>query len=439
MAGPRNIPSVQVLSQHPSLADFSAPRRVAAARVAIAEGRVSITDPFDFVFRTKEILDAEAADSLCEVINCTGVILHTGAGRARLAPSAAAHLQRVAEGHAAVELDLSSGERGNRQSHVSGLLCEQTGAEAALVVNNCAAAVWLMLAALTQGREVLLSRGQMVEIGGSFRMPDIIRQSGATLVEVGCTNKTHLRDYELAVTENTAAVLRCHPSNFRQTGFVSQPSAAELRSFSDSRGLLFLDDHGSGGLVDLARFGLTKTVTLSEAVGHAHLVVASGDKLLGGPQAGLCLGRADLIAQMARHPLARALRVDKLTLAALEATLRLYRDGRELEIPTLAAMAVDLATVKRRAQRLARAVPGSLVSEGTTEVGGGSAPGEGLPTWRVGLAGSASAWAQKLRSHRPAVLGRIENDRFWLDPRTMTDVELGILRAILAAMGPQTS
>jgi L-seryl-tRNA(Ser) seleniumtransferase len=383
----------------------------------------------------EELAEAQAiklsSPSLKRVINLSGVILHTGLGRARLAPEAVSQLEAASSSHSAVEIDLETGARGDRQSHVRGLLLELTKAEDALVVNNAAAAVFLSLNALAVGRDVVLSRGQMVEIGGSFRLPDIVRQSGCNLVEVGCTNRTRLSDYQEVISENTAAILRCHPSNYKIVGFTSEPSAEEIGELCRKHGLAFLDDVGSGCIIDTTAFGLPKQPTLQESLeAGADVVMASGDKLLGGPQCGLILGRSETIAKIRKHPLARAVRVDKLTLAALEATLRLYSTGRETEIPTVRYLSRSLEEVRLLADKLAEAVGGSAVLEkASTEVGGGSLPGEGIETYRVGLqAGDLEALARELRQGDPAVLGYIEKDRLWLDPRTLDEDEVELVQ-----------
>lgn len=371
--------------------------------------------------------------SLSPVINASGVVLHTGLGRARM-PSAAAHqVFAAANNHASVEIDLETGKRGDRQEHVRTLLTDLTGAEDAFVVNNCAAALFLTLTTLASGQEVILSRGQMVEIGGSFRMPDIVRSSGCTLVEVGCTNKTRIRDYQEVLSSQTGAILRCHPSNFKIIGFTDEPTVAELASL----GTLLIDDLGSGCIVDTSRYGMSRQPTIQDSLrAGSHIVLSSGDKMLGGPQAGLILGKRDLLKPIRKHPLARAFRVDGLTLSALEATLKLYASGEEAEIPTLRYLARSLADVRRYALRLQKAYPGeAILAPGLTEIGGGSAPGVGIPTWRVGLASSdPDALAAKLRSSDPPVVGRIEEDLVWLDPRTVETDEVKLLCKILETL-----
>lgn len=437
------IPSVDELSRSGGLVEFPPAVRVDAARIAVAELREQalLSDEIEFSdFESLAYYRAAELTSLRTVpaINMSGVLLHTGLGRARLAPSAVDAVAAVAASHSVVELDLETGRRGSRIGHVEDLLCELTGAEAAFVVNNCAGAVFLTLAALCGGREVVLSRGQMVEIGGAFRMPDIVRESGCRLVEVGCTNKTRLTDFESVVSEDTAAFLRCHPSNFKIVGFSESPSAAELSELARRSGLILIDDVGSGCLVDTTQFGLERERTLRDAITDgADVVMASGDKLLGGPQAGIILGRWTLIDAIARHPLARALRIDKLTLAALEATLRIYREGREDEIPLLGYASRSLDEVKGYAERLCRAYPGaSEVVETETEVGGGSMPGSGIKSFSAALATeSPDELARALRLSNPPVICRVKDQSVLLDPRSAEDEEVSIVCGLLEGFG----
>jgi len=436
----RNLPKIDELASHPSLSAYPPKLRTKAARAAVYRLRNDIDAGVESRF-TPEVLAAQFAlaisgSSLKPAINLSGVILHTGLGRARLATGAANQMADVANAHANVELDLETGRRGDRQTHIRALLQELTGAEDALVVNNAAAGVLLTLTALCSAKEVILSRGQMVEIGGSFRMPDVVAQSGE-LVEVGCTNKTHLSDYENAITANTAAILRCHPSNFKIVGFSEEPSLESLAALAKKSNLLLIDDQGSGALIGLEQFGLSKQPTLPGSIaGGADIAIASGDKLLGGPQAGIIVGRKDLIAKIKKHPLARCVRIDKLTLAALEATLRLYSEGRELEIPTIRYLSRSSDGVKRMAIDIANAYkPGAVVEQGLTEIGGGSCPGEGIATWRVGLqTNDADALARKLRSANPPIVARIEDGKVWLDPRTLDDNELPDVLAVVSAL-----
>jgi L-seryl-tRNA(Ser) seleniumtransferase len=374
--------------------------------------------------RASTQLERRAAPSLRRVINASGVILQTNLGRAPLSKAAHRAMLDVAGAYSNLELDLESGERGSRHEHVRGLIRRTTGAEDGIVVNNNAAALLMVLQVFAAGRQVIVSRGQAVEIGGGFRIPDVLRQSGAQLVEVGTTNRTYARDYEAALTETSAAILRVHTSNFRVVGFTASPALAELAELSRKAGILLIDDLGSGCLVTTERFGIAHEPTVQESVAAgADLVLFSGDKLLGGPQAGIIAGRGELIEALRRHPLARALRVDKLTIAALNATLSSYAEGRELDdIPVWQMVGANLASLKRRAARWARAVrPVATVAPSMTMIGGGSAPGEGLRTWctAVTLPGLSTV-AHHLRTGEPAVVGRIEDGRLLLDPRTVS-------------------
>lgn len=359
------------------------------------------------------------------VINATGVIVHTNLGRAPLSQEALLAMEEVCRGYSNLELDLASGERGSRQSHVETLLCRLTGAEGALVVNNNAAAVLLALAALCRGREVLVSRGEAVEIGGGFRIPEVLAQSGARLVDVGTTNRTYLRDYEQAIGPETAAILRVHASNFRIVGFVHRVTLEELAQLAHQRGLLLLDDLGSGCLLETTQFGLAYEPRPQDAIkAGADLVFFSGDKLLGGPQAGIIVGRRTPIEAMRRHPLARAVRIDKANLAALQVTLLHYLRGEALaKVPVWRMIATPLQEVETRARRWAQAIRyATEVRPSLSMVGGGSLPGEGVPTAVLaipGRGGWVTALAQRLRQGLPPVVGRIEADALLLDPRTV--------------------
>lgn len=442
MADLRSLPKVDVLAASPMLTGFAARVRTAAARASVDELRQALrTNGQPVNLNDAERLAVEHAQRLSQssmkrVINASGVILHTGLGRARLAESAAQAIADAARDHSNTEIDLESGDRGDRQAHVRGLIQQLTGAEDALVVNNGAAAIQLSLAALCGGREVILSRGEMVEIGGAFRMPDIIQSSGCRLVEVGCTNKTRLSDYAERIGEDTAALVRCHPSNYRIVGFHESPSDAQLAALARENGLLFVYDLGNGCLWDLRQFGLPKETTVQEAVASgADVITFSGDKLLGGPQAGIIAGKKEAVRAIARHPLARVLRVDKLTMAGLEATLRIHAENRLDELPTYRYLARPLTEIERMANRIARAYPDAIIEEGFTEVGGGAAPGQGLPTMRVGLPTSdPDGLAKKLRQANPPILGRIEKGRVWLDPRTVEPSELKEIVAALEEM-----
>ncbi|SMC16333.1 L-seryl-tRNA(Sec) selenium transferase [Desulfacinum hydrothermale DSM 13146] len=386
--------------------------------------------------------------TLRPVVNATGIVVHTNLGRSLLAGESLARLQEVCRTYNNLEYDLAAGRRGSRYVHAEAVLREITGAEAALVVNNNAAAVFLVLNTLAKDREVIVSRGQLVEIGGSFRIPDVMAASGAILREVGCTNRTHLRDYEQAITEQTALLMKVHCSNYRVIGFTAEVSMEEMARLAHSRGLLAVEDLGSGSLVDVSPFGLPEEPTAQQALkAGADVVTFSGDKLLGGPQAGIILGRRDAIERCKKNPLTRALRVDKMTLAALEATLRLYRDERRAfsAIPTLRMIATPLEELHQRAQDLAQAISACdldqrltiRVEENFSQVGGGSLPERNLPTYVVSVQSShwsAARMEQRLRSHTPPVIGRIEADRFLMDVRTLQPGDSEILRDAFQAL-----
>jgi len=365
------------------------------------------------------------------VINATGVVLHTNLGRAPLSADAVEAMTVAARGYSDLELELESGERGSRQAYVASLLCQLTGAEAALVVNNNASAVTLGLAAIAQGKEVVVSRGEAVEIGGGFRIPDVLLQSGARLVEVGTTNRTYVSDYETAISEEAGALLKVHASNFRVVGFTHVPAISDLVVLGAKRGIPVLNDLGSGCLLETAEFGLAHEPTVQEGVAAGcDLLFFSGDKLLGGPQAGIVVGKKELVNRLERHPLARAVRIDKLGLAALTATLLHYlKDEATSTIPIWMMIASSGDELKRRAARWKRAIgsDASLV-QGESAIGGGSLPGETLPTWLVALSaanttGGAEALAARLRRSDPPVMARIQDDLVVLDPRTVLPEE----------------
>ena len=381
--------------------------------------------------------------SLTPVLNATGVVLHTNLGRAPLAASAIERVVAVARGYCNLEYRLDTGKRGSRHDHVAELLQTLTGAEAALVVNNNAAAVLLALGALASGREVIVSRGELVEIGGSFRIPDVMRASGARLVEVGTTNRTHLRDYETAIGADTALLMKVHQSNFAQIGFTAEVSAADLATLGRARSLPLMVDLGSGSLLPTASLGLEAEPTAIELVAAgADVVTISGDKLLGGPQAGILLLRGKIVDLMRAHPLLRALRPDKMTLAALEATLELYRDGAARDaVPTLRMLASDPALLRARAERLKAAITAlapSLVSEVIavrSAVGGGALPRSEPPSFAVALAHptlSAEALDQRLRAGKPPLVARIADGRVIADVRTLSDEDLDAAAGALA-------
>jgi L-seryl-tRNA(Ser) seleniumtransferase len=416
-----------------------------AARQAILAG--ATCPPVDALSRdVGERLAARLRPTLRPAINATGVIVHTNLGRAPLSAEARAAMDAVALGYSNLEYDLAAGQRGSRYVHAEESLCRLTGAEAALVVNNNAAAVLLILMTLAREQEVIISRGQLVEIGGGFRIPDVMRQSGATLVEVGTTNRTYVRDYEAAITESTAALMRVHRSNFRLLGFVHEPSLAEMVALATERDLLLFDDLGSGTLLDTEPYGLVHEPTIQESVAvGASLVSCSGDKLLGGPQAGLILGRADLIARLKKAPLTRALRVDKTTLAGLQATLRHYLLGEATEkVPVWRMIGQDGETLAERARAGVEALQGlgvaARVLSGQSAVGGGSLPGETLPTHLVALdTGSPDAVAARLRAGEPPVITRIEDGRLLLDPRTVLPEQEATLWRLVAEATQQAT
>ncbi len=409
----------------------------AVARAELAERRAELLagaeDEVDLVARARERL----RPSLRRVLNATGVIVHTNLGRAPLAPEARAAVARASDGYCNLEIDLAGGERASRHDHVEALLRELTGAEAAAVVNNCAAAVLLAVSALVgPGREVVVSRGQLIEIGGGFRMPDVVAQAGARLVEVGTTNRTRLADYQAALGPDSGAILRAHPSNFRTVGFVEDVDIEDLCVL----GVDVIDDIGSGVLADdLAVLGGEPAVRRSVRAGAA-VVTFSGDKLLGGPQAGIMVGGEEPIAACRRHPLARAVRIDKLSLAALEATLRLYRDPALAcrQLPVLAMLTLDGDELHVRAHRLAAAVDGEVITA-VARVGGGALPLLELPGPAVALdpgPAGADALAAALRAGEPPLLGRIERGRVLLDPRTLAPGEVdAAAAAVLAVRG----
>ena len=409
----------------------------AVARAELRDRRAEILagaeNEVDLVAGARERL----RPSLRRVLNATGVIVHTNLGRAPLAPTARAAVARAARGYTNLELDLAGGGRSSRHDHVEGLLRELTGAEASAVVNNCAAAVLLAVSALAgPGREVIASRGQLIEIGGGFRMPEVVAQAGARLVEVGTTNRTRLADYEAALGPETGALLRAHPSNFRAVGFVEEVDVEALCGL----GVAVIDDVGSGVLADgLDVLAGEPSVRRSVRAGAA-LVAFSGDKLLGGPQAGILVGTEAAVTACRRHPLARAVRIDKLSLAALEATLALYRDPAlaRSALPVLAMLTVDDAELRSRADRLAAATGGEVIGA-VARVGGGALPLLELPGPAVSLdpgPAGADALAAALRAGDPAVVGRIEHGRVLLDPRTLAPEEVdAAATAVAAAFG----
>jgi len=423
----RNLPSVDSLLAGPGIAPLLAvhPRGLVlkAARAAVdaarASGGTAPAEGWDEAVATAVRRLAES--SLGPVINATGVVLHTNLGRAPLAQAAIAALTRVAQGYIALEYDLGRGTRGSRQAHCRDLLVELSGAADALVVNNAAGAVMLALSALARGGEVVVSRGELVEIGGSFRIPDIMARSGAKLVEVGTTNRTHPADYDRALTPDSRILLKVHRSNFQVTGFTADVAVVEIAELAHANKLSCVYDLGSGLLLNLSDWGLSGEPTVQEGIAAgADLVVFSGDKLLGGPQAGILVGTQQAIAACRADPIARAVRADKLTLAALEATLALYRDHERAvqEIPVLRMLTEPLNLVKERAEALL--VGQAQLVEGDSEVGGGSFPGAKLKTWLVAIQHPApDTYLAKLRASDPPIIARVAGSRVLLDARTI--------------------
>lgn len=428
----RRLPSVDALLANGAVQDLieGHSRRlvVDAIRTLLEEARQAIvrSAPVDacesaLVTKIEDLLERQSKSTLSPVINATGVIIHTNLGRAPLSQSALAATMTAAGAYNTLEFDLETGKRGSRLLHAGRILSDLTGAEDTLVVNNNASALILILSALAKEREVIISRGQLVEIGGGFRIPAIMRESGAELVEVGTTNRTRLADFESALTDNTAMILRVHSSNFKQVGFVEQPPLAELTALARGRGLLAVDDLGSGALIDTAQFGLDHEPMVQESVAAGvDLVCFSADKLLGGPQAGIIAGSADVVARLKRHPLARALRVDKLTYAALIATLEHYRRGEALEtLPVWQMISRPLADIRRTAATWAAKIGGQVIN-GESTVGGGSLPGTSLPSALLAIESESPDGAlEQLRQANPPVIARIADGRVLLDPRTV--------------------
>ncbi len=470
------IPSVHLILGHPSVKAILATEKVqlavlkACLRLLLADLRREIIDnpgsqsvDFDTESIVKRLLETarmRSVSTLRPAINASGIVLHTGLGRARLSASAVKAVSEAASFHTLLELDEETGKRGNRQSHVSGTLCELTGADAACVVNNCAAAVVLAVTALASGKEVILSRGEMVEIGGSFRLPEIIAASGATLVEVGTTNRTRIDDYRKAVNSRTGLIVRCHPSNYKVVGYTSEASAAELVNLGLQTGVPVLDDQGTGSLFDAEALGLSggflKSVSASVSGGF-DLIAASGDKLLGGPQAGILLGKQTIIDLLISHPLSRALRIDKLSLIALDATLKEYinSNAAQQRIPTLKYITRSLDEISRLAVilhgGLTELLRGTIYEVGLTEsisrIGGGSAPEEELPTVCVCIqtrdktsGADIVKLISQLRQASIPVIGRIHVNRLLLDPRTLEEDEIGaVIDMVAEAIGQATN
>jgi len=444
----RALPSVDAILRAGQPTDLERERFTRGAREVLARARDAHTtgDAATFATETRAALAERERLTLRSVINATGVVLQTNLGRAPLSPRALAAIAAAA-GAVTVEYDLVAGKRGERHGHAARLLADLAAAEDAVVVNNNAAAVLLALAALASRKEVIVARGELVEIGGGFRIPDVLRRSGAKLVEVGTTNRTYVRDYAAAITERTGAILRVHASNFKLTGFVARPEDRSLGSLAHERGVAFIHDLGSGTFLDTSRYGLAREETVAEAVAAgADVVTFSGDKLLGGPQAGLAVGRASSIAALRAHPLMRAMRPDKLTLAALVATLELYRDGRaETELPVWRMIAATPTALAKRARALAAQLQAggaeSEVIETSSTVGGGSLPEETQPSRAVAIAarhGRANEILARLRAADPPIVARIVDDRAALDLRSVAPEDDEMLaRAVTAALAKE--
>ncbi|MDH5505955.1 MAG: L-seryl-tRNA(Sec) selenium transferase [Anaerolineae bacterium] len=436
------IPPVnELLSTHTAaelIAEYGRPLTLEAIRQCLTdiraeykEAAMTVPLPGEMLQRARKLLSAWARPTVLPVVNATGVILHTNLGRAPLSREAIQAVQGVAVGYSNLEYDLEAGRRGSRYTHAEDLLKRLTGAEAALVVNNNAGALLLALSALARRRRVLIARTQLIEIGGGFRIPEVMKQSGAKLVEIGATNRVHLADYQQALDEQPIVmVLRAHRSNFRIEGFTSEPDLDEITTLSRAAAVPFLDDLGSGSLIDTARYGLKHETTVQESLaGGADLVCFSGDKLLGGPQAGILVGRADLVAKLKKHPVARAIRADKLALAALSATLLHYlKDEAERKIPIWQMVSTSPEMVRSRAHAWAEQLGTGTVIPGESAIGGGSLPGETLPTYLLALDIPApQEFLQLLRQAHPPVIARMQDEQVVFDPRTVSLDQEGAL------------
>lgn len=434
MTGLQDLPSVEELLQTREskalVVAFGRPLTLRAIREVLRQVRSDFLDGRKMKLPGKDqilekvgiTLDLTTRPSLHPAINATGVILHTNLGRAPLSQAAINAMQAIAGSYSNLEFDLATGKRGSRLVHAEDMLKTLLGCEAALVVNNNASAVLLALSALAPRKRVIIPRSQLVEIGGGFRVPDVMKQSGARLVEIGTTNRTHLEDYRQALQEPAALVMRAHRSNFKMIGFTGEPEQAEVASLAREAGLPLVDDLGSGALIDTARFGLAHEPTVQESLAAgASLVCFSGDKLLGGPQAGIIVGDRSLIDQLKKHPLARAVRADKLCLAALAATLLHYlKDEAEQEVPILRMLAAKPPQLNQRVKQWAGELGSGKPVKGLSTVGGGSLPGETLPTWLLAVQPSNVDQVQgRLRSNEPAIIARVEKDSLLFDPRTV--------------------
>ena len=438
----RDLPSVEELLQTQTAAELIArygrPLTLTAIRETLdkirarfSSGEITALPLHDLILaQTDSLLSSWIQPTLIPVINATGVILHTNLGRAPLSDATIRAMDAVSRGYSNLEYDLEKGARGSRLIHAESVLQKLTEAEAAIIVNNNASAVLLVLSALANKKRVIISRSQLVEIGGGFRIPDVMKQSGAKLVEVGTTNKVHLRDYEEALQDKSALVMRVHPSNFKVIGFTEEPELKDVVELAHTAGAFVVDDLGSGTFLDTVRFGLVHEPTVQESIAaDVDVVCFSGDKLLGGPQAGIIVGRKVLIDKIRKHPLARAVRADKTCLAGLTATLLHYlKDDAEREIPIWKMMSFTLRQVKGRAEAWAEELGQGEIVEGESTVGGGSLPGESFKTYLLSLeVKSPDKFLKKLRAQHPPIVARTENNKVLLDPRTVLPEQEGAL------------
>lgn len=438
----RNLPSIEQLLQTETtahlIARFGRPLTLDALRQTLDDIRARFKRDPETELPSNELILAQAestltawtASTLHPVINATGVILHTNLGRAPMSEATIHAINVVSRGYSNLEFDLETGKRGSRLIHAESILQKLTGAESALVVNNCASAVLLTLSALANKKRVVIARSQLVEIGGGFRVPDVMKQSGAKLVEVGTTNKIRLSDYQSAFEELTALVMRAHRSNFKIVGFTEEPDFKDIVDAAHTAGVSVVDDLGSGALYDTAKYGFSHEPTVQESMqAGADVILFSGDKLLGGPQAGIIIGKKDLLDKIKKHPLARAVRADKACLAGISATLTHYlKDEAEREIPIVKMMSLTLKQVKGRAEAWRDELGQGTVVEGQSTVGGGSLPDESIPTFLLELkVKSADKFLRALRKNNPPIIARTENDKVLLDPRTVLPEQEGAL------------
>ena len=444
MTNLRDLPSVEQLLQLSAdlIAAYGRPLTLQALRASLDDVReriklhpeLALPQIDEVLHRAEARLSDWTGPSLVPVINATGVIIHTNLGRAPLSRATIAAMRTAANGYSNLEFDLDKGKRGSRLVHAESVLQKLTGAEAAVVVNNNASAVMLALAALSRGKRAIIARSQLVEIGGGFRVPDVMRQSGAKLVEIGTTNRVHLRDYEEALSESTGVVMRVHRSNFKIVGFTEEPDLKDIVGVAHKAGVAVMDDLGSGCFLDTAQYGLAHEPTVQESLeAGVDIVCFSGDKLLGGPQAGIIVGRKGAIARIRKHPLARAVRADKVALAGITATLLHYlKDEAEREIPVWRMISLEREQARVRAEAWQRGLGQGEVTESESTVGGGSLPGESLKTWVLALdVISPDRFMAELRSSNPPVIARTENDRVLLDPRTVLPEQETVLLRVL--------